>query len=126
MDEEHTPFRHPLFVDSYGLYITAQQMQHYLIRPDGEENFHEGSIDFFRYLNYCRIYNLLYDASEEDPKEAQMYWDEELNTVAFKYKKKGEVDTYLRTLKKKNAFFDADNTSSGSFRRNFMDDEDLH
>lgn len=125
MDEEDTPFRHPLFVDNYGLYITAQQMQHYLTRPEGEDNFHNGSIDFFRYFNYCRVYNLLYDISEETPEEAQMYWDDELDTIAFKYKKKGKVDAYLAKLKKKNAFFGSGSTGDGSINFNRGMDEDL-
>ena len=126
MDEDNTTFRQPLFVDTFGLYITSNQMEHYLMRPEGESNFHAGSIDFFRYLNYCRIYNFLYDASEKDPKQAQMYWDSELNTVAFMYKKKGKVDNYLRKLKERNAFFGADSVDeddSSYFGRGL--DEDL-
>jgi hypothetical protein len=124
-EEDFPPFRHPLFVDSFGLYITAQQMQHYLTRPDGEENFNNGNIDFFKYFNYCRIYNLLYDASEKSPDEIQMYWDDELDTVAFKYKKGGKMDKYLRTLKKKKAFFGsaADTKDMKFFRRGDSDEE---
>lgn len=123
MDEKRIPFRHPLFVDNFGLYITAQQMHHYLMRPDGEENFNGGSRDFFKYLNYCRIYNLLYDASEDDPEQAQMYWDEDLNAIAFKYKKQGEIDTYLKSLKKKNAFLGDDSETGPSFFRGGLDEE---
>lgn len=102
---ESEDYRNPLFIDVFGLYITAQQMQHYLMRPEGEENFEKGTLDFFKYFNYCRVYNLLYDISEDSPDDAQMYWDHELETVAFRYPKKGKVDKHLVKLRKKNAFF---------------------
>ena len=98
-------YRTPLFIDIFGLYITSQQMQHYLMRPEGEENFEKGTLDFFKYFNYCRVYNLLYDISEDTPEDAQMYWDHELDTVAFRYPKRGKVDKQLVRLRKKNAFF---------------------
>ena len=118
------PFRHPLFVDNFGLYITTQQMDHYLMRPEGKDNFHSGNIDFFRYLNYCRIYNYLYDVSDKHPELAQMYWDQELESLAFMYKKRGKVDSALKKLQSRNAFF-ADEASITDFPSGGDIDEDL-
>ena len=118
MDESVEPddltYRTPLFVDIFGLYITSQQMHHYLMRPEGESNFDKGNIDFFKYFNYCRVYNLLFDISEHSPEQAQMYWDPELETIAFRYPKRGTVDNHLRKLKRKNAFFGSGMEGSGN------------
>jgi len=126
---ESEDYRTPLFIDIFGLYITAQQMQHYLMRPEGEENFEKGTLDFFKYFNYCRVYNLLYDISEDSPKDAQMYWDSELETIAFRYPKRGKVDKHLNKLKTKNAFFGSALDGSGAnklfFRNEGEDGEEL-
>lgn len=94
------------------------------MRPEGEANFERATPDFFKYFNYCRVYNLLYDISEESPKDAQMYWDSELETIAFCYPKRGKVDKHLSKLKTKNAFFGGSLDGSGSNKLFFRNTEE--
>ena len=84
-------FREPLTFDENGMYITAGQMQFFLNQRGGQKKFASGSDEFFRYYYKCGVYNLIWDMMEMDPDCATMYWDEDSDSVAYKFPPNGEV-----------------------------------
>ena len=84
-------FREPLLSNDDGSYFTAAQMQFFLNRPKGKEQFRTCSKEFVSYFNNCCIYNLVYDMMEDDPTCAFLYWDEINNCMCYSFPKDGEV-----------------------------------
>jgi len=88
-------FREPLTCDSQGLFITVAQMQFYLNRPRGAENFKKGDSDFLRYFKNCKLYNLIYEMMEDDSDCATMYWDSKAGGIAITFPVNGKVAKIL-------------------------------
>ena len=91
-------FREPLGKDLNGLYITAAQMQFFLNRRNGSEQFVMGDPEFFQYFYKCAIYNIIWDLLEKDPACATFFWDSDKDTVGVKFPMDGLV---MKELKKK-------------------------
>jgi len=98
MGKKHD-FREPLGQDLNGLYITTAQMQFFLNRRKGSEQFIVGDPKFFQYFYKCAIYNIVWDLLEEDPTCASLFWDEEGETVGVKFPVDGIVMKELREKK---------------------------
>ena len=84
-------FREPLLAEDNGLYITAAQMQFYLNRPKGKEEFEHADERFMKYYKNCCLYNVVYDMMEEDSSCAKMYWDSVTGSVAISFSINGDV-----------------------------------
>mgnify|MGYP003679995217 FL=1 len=84
-------FNEPLQGEPDGSYITFGQMQFFLLREEGKELFQTGSEEFWDYYNMCRVYNLVSEIMEYDPKAAMLYWNSKQGTVSMGYPAKGEV-----------------------------------
>ena len=98
------------FMSPDGTYITASQLRFYLNRPDGPSNIKKVDEDFIRYLQLCRIYNLISDMIENDPDCGYLYWDNRKECVSFAFPPHGEVNTTLKALSRKWDFdFDDEN-----------------
>tara|TARA_A100001515_G_scaffold111251_1_gene92301 strand:+ start:101 stop:418 length:318 start_codon:yes stop_codon:yes gene_type:complete len=105
MREKHT-FREPLGQDVNGLYITAAQMQFFLNRRKGTEQFLYGDSAFFEYFYKCAVYNVVWDLMEEDHTCATLFWDEAAGAVGMKFPLDGKVMRELRRRKVKYFFED--------------------
>ena len=81
-----------------GLYITAAQMQFFLNRREGEEQFKEGHPEFLKYYHNCCLYNLIYDMMLEDESCAKMYWDTVNESVAMSFPTNGIVAEKLSEI----------------------------
>ena len=86
-------------MDEDGLYITSAQMQFFLNRRDGPNKLSKGDSEFFSYYNNCRTYNLIYDMLDKDVDCAKMYWDSELESMAFSFPMNGPVARVLAEIK---------------------------
>ena len=86
------------FMSPDGTYITAPQLRFYLNRPEGPKNVKKVDDDFIRYLQLCRVYNLISDMIENDPKQGYLYWDDKKGCVSFAFPPSGEIDTTLEHL----------------------------
>jgi hypothetical protein len=77
-------------MDDNGLYVTTAQMNFFMNRDNGEKLVREVSPEFVKYYNNCKLYNLVYDMMEHDPKCAVMYWDagrgERLFIISYKWR----------------------------------------
>ena len=91
-------------MDDYGLYVTVAQMDFFLNREDGEKLVREVSPEFVKYYNNCKLYNLVYDMMEKDPKCATMYWDEEEQNVSLSFPTNGKVAYTLASIDLYNNF----------------------
>jgi hypothetical protein len=91
-------FREPLGEEPDGTYITAGQMQFYLNRPHGAENFKQGTREFFEYYNICRTYNVITDLMDIDPTVAIFYWDSKKEQIAMAFPATGIVAEALSTI----------------------------
>jgi len=87
-DFEH---RERLFEDEEGLYLTVAQLKFFLNRKGGKKKFERAHEDFISYYNQCRLYNVIYDMMEKDPKCATLYWDHKKETVSLSFPMKGKV-----------------------------------
>tara|TARA_R110000737_G_scaffold327679_1_gene342041 strand:- start:42 stop:377 length:336 start_codon:yes stop_codon:yes gene_type:complete len=96
--KDEPEFRMPFKLRKDGTYITLVQLKMYLSTKEGKAAFTEASDDFFEYLDRCRIYNLVYDESEKDPKCARLYWDHKNECVALTWPKDGMVSKKIKTL----------------------------
>ena len=86
-------------MDEDGLYITSAQMQFFLNRRDGPNKLSKGDSEFFSYYNNCRTYNLIYHKLDKDVDCAKMYWDSELESMAFSFPMNGPVARVLAEIK---------------------------
>jgi hypothetical protein len=84
-------FREPLLEDEEGLYVTVAQMNFFLNRKDGKKKFKAAHPDFLSYYNHCRLYNMIYDMMDKDPKCATLYWDEKKEAISLSFPIKGKV-----------------------------------
>lgn len=91
-------FRLPAVIDEDGLFMTLAQFQFFLNRSNGEKLFREKDYEFIKYYNQCRIYNLIYDLSDEDEESAQFYWDHENENLGVLFPKNGKVDNALDNI----------------------------
>jgi hypothetical protein len=91
-------FRIPAIVDEDGLFMTTAQLQFFMNRKNGHKMIKEKSEDFVKYFNQCRIYNLLYELTEEDYNAAQFYWDEENESVGVMFSKNGKAAKALEDV----------------------------
>ena len=90
-------FREPLGKDPNGLYITAAQMQFFLNRQKGQENFLEGDPSFFKYYYKCAVYNVIWDLVEKDPDCASFFWDEDNERIGVTFPVKGKLVKEFKT-----------------------------
>ena len=91
-------FREPIGKDLNGLYITAAQMQFFLNRRKGSQQFVEGDPEFFKYFYKCAVYNIIWDLLETDPACATFFWDDAAGSVGVKFPENGKV---MKELKQK-------------------------
>ncbi len=101
-------FREPLLVEDNGLYITAAQMQFYLNRPRGLQEFEHADEKFMKYYKNCCLYNVVYDMMESDPECARMYWDHKNDSVAVSFSLNGSVAKVLAKYAKEEEEDDLD------------------
>lgn len=87
MDES---FRKPIMVDEDGGYITKAQIRFFMNRRRGYDKISNLDDDFLGYVEYCKIYNYLWDCSKVR-EDVIMYWDEKKDTIAFSFPKKGKI-----------------------------------
>ena len=88
-------YNDPLHKEPDGTYITQPQMQFFLNRENGEEDFKCGDPEFVEYYNLCRIYNLVSDIMEDDEDAAIMYWDPKKRIVSMGFPEDGVVEKAL-------------------------------
>lgn len=90
-------FRDPILIEEEtGLYVTEGQLQFFLNRPNGEVKFEHNVPEYQDWDTMCKIYNLVYDMSEEDPKTGCIYWDAIDQCVAFYFPKNGKIHNRLK------------------------------
>ena len=83
-------------LDEDGGYITKAQLRFFMNRRRGFEKIESLHDDFVTYTEYCKIYNYLWDCSN-DEDAVRMFWDSEKETIAFTFPKKGEIaDTVFK------------------------------
>ena len=88
-------FRSPALWDKKGNYVTNAQLRFFLNSSHNRKKIRTLHPDFKEFLSFCKFYNFLWDKMEEDPSSADMYWDEESESIAFSFPKRGEVADYL-------------------------------
>jgi hypothetical protein len=111
-------YRQPLMTDEEGLYITIAQMNFFFNRRNGVKKFEKATPEFMTYYNNCRLYNLIYDMMEKDPKCARIYWDAELQSLAISFPIKGKV---AKALSKVQSIFDEEDEDDDSDTYNLFD-----
>lgn len=84
-------FREPLHRDDDDLYITAGQLQFFLNRPNGEQKFRSGDVEFLVYLQECKMYNIVYDETEKNIEAATIFWNPETESINYEYPTEGTV-----------------------------------
>ena len=97
--------------DEEGLYITVGQMNFFCNRRNGVKKFEKATPEFMSYYNNCRLYNLIYDMMEKDPKCAKIYWDTELESLAISFPIKGKV---AKALSRVQSIFDEEDEEDDS------------
>ena len=83
-------FRQPVMLDGDGGYITKAQIRFFMNRRRGYEKIELLHDDFLTYTEYCKIYNYLWDCSKSN-SEVEMVWDEDTESIAFTFPKKGKI-----------------------------------
>lgn len=91
-------FREPLLIEDNGLYITKAQVDFYLNRDKGLDNFRECNQDFLSYYKNCCLYNLVYDMLEEDSSNGKLYWDTGTQSIAVAFPVEGAISKALGEL----------------------------
>ena len=90
-------FRDPILIEEEtGLYITQGQLQFFLNRPNGDSKFEHNVPEYQDWDIMCKIYNLVYDMSETDPKLGHIYWDHMEECVAFHFPKDGVIHNKIK------------------------------
>ncbi len=83
-------------LDDDGGYITKAQIRFFMNRRKGFDKIQNYHDDFLDYMEYCKIYNYLWDCSKYNNK-VQMVWDIETESIAFTFPKKGRIaDTVIK------------------------------
>jgi hypothetical protein len=107
--------RDPILIEEEtGLYVTQGQLQFFLNRPNGEIKFEHETIEYQDWDMMCKVYNLVYDMSEEDPKAGCIYWDSVNQCVAFYFPKDGKIHNKLKEYKVDLEFEDDDEYDSSN------------
>tara|TARA_R110002020_G_scaffold364543_3_gene576834 strand:- start:2474 stop:2764 length:291 start_codon:yes stop_codon:yes gene_type:complete len=88
-------FRKPVLWDTNGNYVTSAQLTFFLNTKPNLKKIRNLHPDFKDFLSFCKFYNFLWDKMEEDPGSAEMYWDEESESIAFSFPKRGDIADYL-------------------------------
>lgn len=109
-------FKGPINEEPDGTYITVAQMQFYLNRDDGEENYKNANPDFIDYYNICRVYNRVSDLMEEDPDSAIMYWDNKKEVVSMAFPAGGTVSKTLSGIEAHPLLFEEEDDEDDFFK----------
>ena len=78
-------------MDEYGFYVTSAQINFFANRWKRRPNRQDNFADFVKYINFCKFYNCVSDCMDKDSKSACMYWDQEAETIGFKFPANGKV-----------------------------------
>lgn len=78
--------------------MTTAQLQFFMNRRNGDKMIKDKTEEFIKYFNQCRIYNLLYEMTDEDEDAAHFYWDDENESVGVMFSKNGKAAKALEEV----------------------------
>lgn len=100
-------FWKPIIMDGDGFYVTQGQLDSFLLRRRGYKKImkyfnsisdDESHGEFSEYIETCKIYNVINDATKADPEASKMYWDTDEQSMKFTYPEGGAIDMMIRSM----------------------------
>ena len=100
-------FWKPIIMDGDGFYVTQGQLDFFLLRNDGYRKVmkyfnnifdNKSHGEFGEYMETCKIYNVIRDITEANPKASKMYWDTDEQSMKFTYPENGAIDMMIRSM----------------------------
>lgn len=86
-----------VYIDvSRGLYLTMGQLLFLRNIMFSKERY--SLKDYNGYVSQCALYNKVSDAYEEDKDSCEFFWDDDDESMFFKYPKEGKVSSIITTF----------------------------